>query len=99
MRASWPEVSFLVMVSRNLWAIWPVHHPNAPPSVLPTVAMTTTLQNISGSTFNMPNIMGSDPKGTKVAEMNDMTNTADKPYSGKASVDNIVLNHSDMTRV
>jgi ribosomal protein L14 len=33
------------------------------------------------------------------AEMNDMTNTADKPYSGNASVDSIVLNHSDMTRV
>jgi hypothetical protein len=47
----------------------------------------------------MPNIMGSDPKGTKVAEMNDMTNTADKPYSGKARVLSIDEIHSCMSAV
>jgi hypothetical protein len=47
----------------------------------------------------MPNIIGSDPIGTKVAEMNDITNTADNPYSGNASVDKIVLNHSGIASV
>jgi len=44
-------------------------------------------------------MMGSDPMGTKVAEINDITNTADKPYSVKARVLSIDEIHSCMSAV
>jgi hypothetical protein len=63
------------------------------------VATKIVGQNNSGLIFSNPNMTGSEPMGTKVAEINDITNTADKPYSGKEKVVKSEVNHSCMQAV
>jgi hypothetical protein len=43
--------------------------------------------------------MGSEPIGNKVAEIKDITNTADKPYSGNESVVSSDVIHACMRAV
>ena len=56
-----------------------------PPKVLPAVATKMADQNRSGLILIKPKTAGSEPNGNKVAEMNEIKNTVDKPCSGNAS--------------
>jgi hypothetical protein len=56
-----------------------------PPKVLPAVATQMAAQNSSGLSLISPNTAGSEPKGSKVAEMNETINTVDRPISGSDS--------------
>jgi hypothetical protein len=52
--------------------------------VLPAVATSTAGQNIAGLSLTRPKTTGSEPSGSKVAEMKDTTNTVLRPNSGSA---------------
>ena len=56
-----------------------------PPNVLPRVATVMAAQNNSGLSETSPNTAGSDPKGSKVAEMNETIKTVDRPFCGSDS--------------
>jgi polar amino acid transport system substrate-binding protein len=60
----------------------------APPKVLPKVATAMAGQNMVGSALTTKNTAGSDPKGSKVADTNEIKNTLIKPTSGTASIIN-----------
>lgn len=57
----------------------------APPTVLPTAATNTAGQNSSGWVCTKANTAGSDPIGSKVADIMATKNTAGKPTEGRAS--------------
>ena len=65
-----------------LRAITPSHQSTIPPNVLPTVATMTATQNKWGFRVMYPKRIGSEPAGIKVAEINELINTAGKPTDG-----------------
>src|SRR6059058_395673 len=55
-----------------------------PPSVLPSVATSTTGQNMAGFALTTANTAGSEPSGSRVAEMKLIRNTDVSPTVGMA---------------
>src|SRR5437764_8100978 len=55
-----------------------------PPSVLPSVATSTTGQNMAGFALTTANTAGSEPSGNRVAEMKLIRNTELSPTVGMA---------------
>jgi hypothetical protein len=68
------------------WCVpYPIHQLKRPPNVLPAVAKKIAAQNKSGLSLTNQKTAGSEPKGKRVAEMNAMVKTVDKPCWGNAS--------------
>ena len=60
----------------------PSHQSNMPPKVLPNVATPIATQYKCGFSETYPNNIGSEPTGSKVAEMKELINTAGRPTDG-----------------
>ena len=77
----WP-----LYLSTALCAPKPSHQSSAPPKVLPAVATKIAGQNKVGLSLTRPKTTGSEPRGNRVADMKDTTNTVLSPSWGRASI-------------